>query len=453
MTGSGGTRGRQAGRMAVVVMAGALAVPWVAVPSGAEDQASSAAAAAGPEAPDIYEARAEVGGVADSLAVPALFETFTPYSLSEASNGASHGLHAVFYPGFLLSAAAFQQGFPPPPGTTETLFPQGPLEGTAEAFPISGGGGGRLPQSSGHSDATSSSGEAVYGEFAPSPELSVDSGLAHSTAGLAGTAVRSAADVVMKDVRLGGGALVIQMLSAAGEATADGNPGGAKAAGSVVMTGATLMGTSVVLTPNGLQVGGAGGEAPAATPVDTLLAQAGISFRRLPDTRVESPDGTESRLDLGGVEVRFDQPDREFGVGIVMGRVSVRARAVHNEPQGLGEETTVPAPVTDLPAQAPGVILPVDSFGGTPAVDATPDRFVTVRIPGSPTPAPSPAPAVEGATASLAAPAPVPGRVGQAATNTVPAESADWSTLSGLIALAAPGALIVRRILRAASTP
>ena len=451
MSSRGRTRRIGVGRTVVVMAAAALALPWVAVPSGAEEQPVPVPAAESAGPPEIYEARAEVGGVADSLSVPAQFETFTPYSLSEASNGASHGLHAVFYPGFLISAAAFQQGFPPPPGTTETLYPQGPEEGRAEAFPVSGGDGGRLPQSSGRSDATSSSGEALYGEFAPSPELSVFSGLAHSSAGVTESAVRSAADVVMKDVRLGGGALVIQMLSATAEAVADGTPGGAHADGSVVMTGATLMGTPVVLTPNGLQVGGAGGEAPAATPVDALLAQAGISFRRLPDTTVESPDGTESRLDLGGVEVRFDQPDREFGMGFVMGRVSVRARAVRNEPQAAGADSTLPAPGAPPPAPEPAFILPVDSFGGAPAVQGTPDRFITIRIPRTSAAAPEPAPAAVAGTGSPAVPAPV--AVGEAATSRLPEEPADWSTLSGLIALAAPGALIVRRILRAASTP
>src|SRR6266540_3022656 len=71
--------------------------------------------------PDVFEAHAEAGAIHDSVAVPAYFETFFPYSLSEASNGSSHGYHAVFYPGFFLTAAAEQQGFPAPPGTTETL--------------------------------------------------------------------------------------------------------------------------------------------------------------------------------------------------------------------------------------------------------------------------------------------------------------------------------------------
>src|SRR5207248_1476425 len=89
------------------------------------------AGAQGESLPAVFEARAEAGAIHDSVAVPAYFETFFPYSLSEASNGSSHGYHAVFYPGFFLTAAAEQQGFPAPPGTTETLYPQGPTTAAA----------------------------------------------------------------------------------------------------------------------------------------------------------------------------------------------------------------------------------------------------------------------------------------------------------------------------------
>jgi len=41
-----------------------------------------------------------VGGIHASIAVPAYFEAFTPYSMSEASNGQSHSLSALGYAGF-----------------------------------------------------------------------------------------------------------------------------------------------------------------------------------------------------------------------------------------------------------------------------------------------------------------------------------------------------------------
>ena len=113
---------------AVVVGACAGALAALAVVAGAWP-----AGAQGESLPAVFEARAEAGAIHDSVAVPAYFETFFPYSLSEASNGSSHGYHAVFYPGFFLTAAAEQQGFPAPPGTTETLYPQGPTTAAAAA--------------------------------------------------------------------------------------------------------------------------------------------------------------------------------------------------------------------------------------------------------------------------------------------------------------------------------
>jgi len=45
-------------------------------------------------------------------------------------------------------------------------------------------------------------------------------------------------------------------------------------------------------------------------------------------SRGGNADGTESRLDLGGYEIRIDQPDREFHARFILGKVSVLARAV-----------------------------------------------------------------------------------------------------------------------------
>src|SRR2546423_12706957 len=63
---------------------------------------------------DVFEARAEAGGIHDSIAVPAYFETFLPYSLDEASNGSAHGYHSTFYGGVFL---------PPPPGQDRAPHP------------------------------------------------------------------------------------------------------------------------------------------------------------------------------------------------------------------------------------------------------------------------------------------------------------------------------------------
>jgi hypothetical protein len=307
------------------MMAGALAVPWIG-PAGGAGVVGGAAANGSP--PAIYEARAEAGAVTDSLSVPAQIETSTPYSLSEADNDSSHGLHAVIYPGILLSAAAFQQGLPPPPGTTETLYPQGPVDGEANVVPRPtelGGGPGSTARSTGHSGPTGSSGESRYGGFSPATGVSVQFGQARTTA-TAGSVVRSAAEVVLQQVRIGG--FAADSVTTTAEATADGSREGGHTFGSVILTGATLMGTPVTLGSTGLTVGGTSAELPTTPTVDELLAQAGVSVRRLPDTQTTSPDGTESRLDIGGLEVRLDQPGQEFSTAFVLGRASVRARAV-----------------------------------------------------------------------------------------------------------------------------
>ncbi len=285
---------------------------------------AGAAGEAGGEAPSIYEARAEAAAFADSFVVPAQIDTFTPYSLSETASGSSHGLQAVFYPGFLLSAAAFQQGFPPPPGTTETLYPQGPTDGKSQVMPIPGFPAG----SSGKSGPAASRGEAHYG-MGGSGDSGGTFGLSKTSVSAETATVRSVADVVLNQVRLGGG-LIIGSVIASAEATADGTAGGAANTGSVTLNGLTLSGVPLTLRPDTLQAGEQKGEVPNPEGVNPALASAGISIRRLPDTRVTSADGTESRLDLGGYEIRIDQPDREFHARFILGKVSVLARAVRS---------------------------------------------------------------------------------------------------------------------------
>ena len=272
----------------------------------------------------IYEARAEAAAFADSFSVPAQIDTFTPYSMSETASGSSHGLQAVFYPGFLLSAAAFQQGFPPPPGTTETLYPQGPKDAKSTVLPLPGLGAG----SSGTSGPAASRGEAHYGSGA-SGDSGGAFGLSKTSVSAETAIVRSTADVVLNQVRLGGG-LVISSVVATAEATADGTTGGAHNTGSVTLNGLTLSGVPLMLSPDSLQAGQQKSDVPSPEGANPALAAAGISIRRLPDSRVTSADGTESQLELGGYEIRIDQPAREFRARYVLGRVSVLARAVRS---------------------------------------------------------------------------------------------------------------------------
>jgi hypothetical protein len=306
-------------RVALAALASLLAlVPLTTGGAGAADDPDGSP-------PAIYEARAEAAAFANSFSVPAQIDTFTPYSFSETASGSSHGLQAVFYPGFLLSAAAFQQGFPPPPGTTETLYPQGPADAKSSAFPLPFDNAG----SSGTSGPAASRGEAHYGSMG-SPDSGGTMGVSKTSVSALTATVRSTADVVLSQIRLGGG-LVIGSVVATAEATADGAAGGARNSGSVTLNGVTLSGVPLTLSPDHLQAGQQKSDVPSPEAVNPALAAAGISIRRLPDSRVASADGTESRLDLGGYEIRIDQPGREFHARYVLGHLSVMARAVRSE--------------------------------------------------------------------------------------------------------------------------
>lgn len=433
----------------------ALAGLLLAASAGTAGPSAAAGAASGPDAPPaIYEARAEAGGFTDSLSVPALFETFTPYSRSEIGAGNSSGLHAVFYPGFLLSAAAFQQGFPPPPGTTETLYPQGPFEAEAEFPPVGFGptAPGRVAGSSGRSGETESSGEAHYGGY-KSPDFTFSS--AETTTGVtaATAAVKSTAGVVFHDVRMGD-ALVVDSVVATAEAVADGVPGGARQSGSVTFVGAKLLGTPVVLTPTGLSVGDTTGPFPATTPIDSLLAQAGLSVRLLPDSQAASADGTESHRTIGGVEIRFDRPEREFGVGFVLGRLSVSARAVRLEntladlPVDAPATTDHPVPRDPLAIEAPPAVFVAEPLPG-------PETFVSVVIRRIYEPAPEAtvAPAPVDTPAPSPAPAAALPAASGASTRPPPVRTGDWSGIAGVLVLAGPAAILLRRLLRVATAP
>lgn len=312
-------RGRQVTFRRTTLAALAVLLVLVPVTTG-----GAGAETAGGGSPSIYEARAEAAAFANGFAFPAQIDTFTPYSLSETASGSSHGLHAVFYPGFLLSAAAFQQGFPPPPGTTETLYPQGPVDGKASVLPLPVNGAG----SSGSSGPATSTGEAHYGSSG-SGDPGGTFGLSKTSVSAQTATVRSTADVALNQLRLGGG-LVIGSIVASAVATADGTAGGAKNTGSVILQGVTLSGTPLTLSPDRLRAGGQTTDLPSPEGANAALAAAGISIRRLPDSRVTAEDGTESRLELGGFEIRIDQPEREFHARYVLGRVSVLARAVRS---------------------------------------------------------------------------------------------------------------------------
>jgi hypothetical protein len=354
------------------------------------------------------------GGVHDSLAVPAYFETFAPFSLSEATNGSAHGYQSPFYAGFFLTAAAGQFGFPPPPGTTETLYPQGPTQGSAAgaAFP-----GAQFASSTSRSGPDGSSGQATGGAGALGPEVTASGGSATSAVDAAGGAATATASIDLHDVSLAGGMVKIGEVVGRAAARATGQPGQADANGGVVLIDVSILGQHVTADGRGLTVGALPLTAPAVPVVDQTLKAAGVTIERLPDSRTVLRDGTAAELHVGGFEVVFSQPAQEFAVTVTLGRLDVSTRAVQRPP--APPIVTVPVPPVEA-ALAP--------------------------------PVPPPRPPVLGA-APLAVPARPAPLVVRRITQTLPARSADWSGIAALLALAAPVALVLRRVFRLAAAP
>lgn len=367
---------------AVVIAVGAFAVPLHA----------AHAADASPAVPDVFEARAEAGGEHDSVAVPAYFETFFPYSLSEASNGSAHSLNGVFYAGFFLTAAAQQQGFPAPPGTTETLYPQGPTSQSADVVPAPNGAFGSSSATSGPNGA---SGHAIAG----GGDLP---GVGHLGFGEVTTSVNanangavSTAIVVMHDITVGG---VLRIGAISGSATADatGEPGGAVTSGRIALSDVTVLGAPIDVFSSIPGVG-------------DPLAPAGVTITQQPDIRTAAPDGTAAHMHLGGVTITFSQPQQEFTLEVTFGRLDVSARALHVTQ--LGPTVLGPAVQSDVVEQVqPGSQVAPESLVAAPSLPTGTSTIRTVR------------------------------RIG--------ARSPDFSALAAVIALAALGALFTRRALR-----
>lgn len=360
----------------------------------------------------VYEVRAEAGGVHTSVAVPAYFEVFHPYSLSEASNGSSHSYQTPGYPGFFLRAAGEQYGMPPPPGTSETLWPQGPTEGGAEAVPFDGAAMG---ETSAESSETGAKGHATSG----------GGGLAGGSLGYGRTETAVRADgvpsaearVLMKDLDLGEG-LTIGEVRGLAKAVASGTPGGAAASGTVELVDVRFNGVQVTVTAEGIRAGGGDVPLPGSEGADGALALAGIELRRLPDVTKVSEDGSSSSIDVGGFEIRFNRPEREFTHTWTVGRLSASARAIP-----AGE----PAPLE---------------------IDAGP-----VDVSGEAAPAVSTDPVAASRPASGQRGALISAEPARATAEHLPPASASWALLSLFFALGVPIALVFRRGLLAASTP
>ena len=354
---------------ATVLGAALLATPWVASTAGAFSCAGP------PAVVDVYEARAEAGGVHDSVAVPAYFETFLPYSLDEASNGSAHGYHSTFYGGFFLTAAGEQYlgqyGLPTkPPGTTETLYPQGPTTASAAFVPIPGADQG---SSHGTSSATGSQGTAAFGGGAFGAQGSIGFGET-TTSVMVGSVVRSQARVAMHDLQLG--PLSIGAVDGTAEAVSGARRGTGKASASLTFADATVLGVPVVIKPSGTEI--AGTPVPPYPSGADLLKQAGLTIEFEPQTKRVAASGTDSRIEISGVKVTFSQPAQEFTVTWTLGRVKVLARGLPPLPTpcvggllpgiaGGVEEQVAPGVAGSSsvsPPVAPAVVEPVTVSAG-----------------------------------------------------------------------------------------
>ena len=363
--------------------------------------------------PDVFESSATAGGLHASLAVPAYFEVFGPYAFAEATNGSSHSYEAPGYGGFFLTAAAEQFGFPPPPGTTETLYPQGPTSAGTPPSPADA----NFFESSGRSTATGASGRSVVARGAFAPAFDVGLGQAAASVVADAKAVTATSSIVMEDVELADGLVSIDQVTGTARSRSTGSRSGADADGSIAMTGVRVGDIPVELRADGIVIAGTPYTTPdSGIPVDDFLAQAGVKVERLPDSKRISSDGQVAEIAVGGIRFTFSQPAAEFTFTVTMGDLVARAR------------------VLDLPDAPAAPVIDV-----APVVPPTATRNVTQPAPLPVAPRPAAVVRDTGVSRRL--------------VRTTDADGADWIAIAALAALAAPFSLIIRRVFRAAARP
>jgi hypothetical protein len=362
--------------------------------------------------PDVYESSATAGGLHASIAVPAFFEVFGPYAFAEATNGASHSYQAPGYGGFFLTAAAEQFGFPPLPGTTETLYPQGPRRAGTPAAPVDG----NALESSGESGPNGSSGKAIAGRGAFAPAFDVAFGEAAASVVATAAGVTSTSSIAMQDVELADGLVSIDQVTGTALSRSTGRAGGGHTDGSIAMTGLRVAGVEIDLRADGVVIAGMPATLPdSGLPINDVLSQAGVTIERLPDVRNITRDGQIAEIRVGGVRFTFREPNAEVTLIVTIGDLVARSRAV------------------DLP-DAPRVQLPSVAPVSPPLVESGTIAPQPVTLPVLP---------------SLVVDEPAVRRV----VRTEPVGGGDWIAIAALAALAAPFSLIVRRAFRAAVRP
>ncbi len=326
--------------------------------------------------------------------MPAFFEAFGPYSFSEASNDASHSYHAPLYLGFFLTAAAEQFGFPPPPGTSETLYPQGPTEAGTPQAPVDA----NAFESSGKSSETGSSGRSVVVRGAVAPLFDIGTGKAESSVQADANGVTAESSIDMEGVALSEGLFSIDHVVGSVRARATGAQGESSTEGTITLSGIRLAGIPIDLPIESL-------------PTGDVLPLGGITIERLADERTLSPDGQIAEIHLGGFRITLDQPAAEFKFTVTIGDLIARTRVVD-----LAEPTT-----TDTSSNE-NIALPssVASNTSTPVVRRTPGEETLIT---------------------------------RTVVTTTPVRGGNWIAVAALSALAAPLLLVVRRAFMAAVRP
>ncbi|MEX2538639.1 MAG: choice-of-anchor P family protein [Actinomycetota bacterium] len=354
----------------------------------------AAVSAAAVAVPDVYESTAIAGGIHGEVSVPAFFEAFGPYSRSEASNGSSHSYHAPMYLGFFLTAAIEQFGFPPLPGTSETLYPQGPTEAGTLETPVDANGF----ESSGKSTENGASGRSVIARGAFAPVFDLGLGKASSSVLADANGVTAKSSILLEDVELAGGLVSFDQITGSASSRATGVAGESTTDGAIALSGLRVAGLPIDFPVESL-------------PIGALIPLGPITIERLPDQRTISADGTIADIHIGGIRVTVAEPAAEFAFSVTIGDLVARARVVD-----LPDFEAV-APAGDTPPLVGSTdVEPSTTTRTTPGISA--ETLITRTV-----------------------------------VTKTPVRGGDWIAVAALAALAAPFLLIIRRAFRAAVRP
>lgn len=237
--------------------------------------------------------------------------------------------------------------------------------------------------------------------------------------------VRVSADAEVHDFSIPG-MLHVDGVEATGATEVSGRPGGAISTAQVTVTGLTIAGATISVTPSGVQLGSAApvpvsGAGPLVQQFNQIAGTEGCNltilsnpadypqgtlFARPPLPNRINPNGTDAGSTGGGVVVRCVVPEalnptnfKPLILQIVFGFVGTEANASLTVPQlgiggAIGSLTTAPpvaAPPASLPASLPAAPAPAPTPVAAPAA-ITPTAAGAPALPAtSPSVAPVPA--------------------------------------------------------------